>query len=75
MLLNGNGCRIQDNTKTLLVLDETETDILTKSLELQATFNNDVNRSNSEVYNLLQAVNPNALNKFLETEDNEELEV
>lgn len=75
MLLNGNGCKIQDNTKTLLILDETETDILTKSLELQAAFNNDVNRSNSEVYNLLQAVNPNALNKFLENEDNEEMEV
>ena len=43
--------------------------------ELQATFNNDVNRSNSEVYNLLQAVNPDALNKFLENENDEELEV
>ena len=75
ILLNGNGCKIQDNTKSLLILDETETDIVTRSLELQAAFNNDVNRSNTEIYNLLQAVNPNALNKFLENEDNEELEV
>ena len=41
MLLNGNGCKIQDNTKSLLILDETETDIVTRSLELQAAFNND----------------------------------
>ena len=57
MLLNGDGCTVGNNTKTILILDDEETNIITKSLELQATFNNDVNRSNSEVYNLLQAVN------------------
>ena len=75
MLLNGDGCTVGNNTKTILILDDEETNIITKSLELQATFNNDVNRSNSEVYNLLQAVNPDALNKFLENENDEELEV
>lgn len=75
MLLNGDGCKVRNNTKTILILDNVEADIITRSLELQATFNNDVNRSNSEVYNLLQAVNPDALNKFLENENDEELEV
>lgn len=75
MLLNGDGCTVGNNTKTILILDDEETNIITKSLELQAAFNNDVNRSNSEVYNLLQAVNPDALNKFLENENDEELEV
>ena len=74
MLLNGNGCKVEDNTKTLLILDEKETDIITKSLELQTAFNDGVNRSNSEVYNLLQTINPNALKQVLENEDNEELE-
>lgn len=75
MLLNGDGLKIGNNTKTILILDDEETDIMIKSLELQAAFNNDVNRSNSEVYNLLQAINPDALNKFLENENDEELEV
>ena len=75
MLLNGDGCTVGNNTKTILILDDEETNIITKSLELQTAFNNDVNRSNSEVYNLLQAVNPDALNKFLENENDEELEV
>ena len=75
MLLNGDGCKVRNNTKTILILDNVEADIITRSLELQAAFNNDVNRSNSEVYNLLQAVNPDALNKFLENENDEELEV
>ena len=75
MLLNGDGCKVRNNTKTILILDNVEADIITRSLELQAAFNNDVNRSNSEVYDLLQAVNPYALKKFLENENDEELEV
>lgn len=75
MLLNGDGCKVKNNTKTILILDNVEADIITRSLELQAAFNNDVNRSNSEVYDLLQAVNPYALKKFLENENDEELEV
>lgn len=66
MLLNGDGFKIRNNTKSVLILDEEEADILTNSLQHLASFNNIVGRSNSEVFNLLQAVNPEALNNYLE---------
>lgn len=72
MLLNGDGCKIENNTKSILILDEEETDILAKSLQHLASFNTGIGRSNSEVFNLLMAVNPEALNKYLEND--EELE-
>lgn len=71
MLLNGDGGKIANNTKGILVLDEEEADILTKSLQHLASFNIDIGRSNSEVYNLLQRVNPKALNNFLKNKNTE----
>ena len=72
MLLNGNGCKVRDDTKTILILDETEVHELRNALYLQKEFNDGMNRSNETVYGLIDAVGEN--NYALEDEADNEME-
>ena len=53
MLLNGNGSKIQDNTKSVLILNDKEADELKSGLRLQAVINEGYNHSNETVNKLI----------------------
>lgn len=72
MLLNGDGCRIKNNTAKVLILDETETAELNNALALQAGYNDGLGRSNEMVYEMIDAVTQN--NTVLTYEDENEME-
>ena len=56
ILLNGGGCRIEDNTKAILILDEADAEELGNAFRLQVGFNEALNKSNEIVYGLIEHV-------------------
>ncbi len=73
MLLNGNGCKVQNNVKKVLILDETERFELANALGLQESVNKTIGRSNETVYSLMDSLKDDA--PVPENEDEDDLEM
>ena len=73
MLLNGNGCKVENNVKKILITDDVECAELFNALVLQKQFNEAIGRSNETVYSLMDSVKDNI--PVLNNEDEEDLEI
>lgn len=73
MLLNGNGCKVENNVKKILITDDVECAELFNALVLQKQFNEAIGRSNETVYSLMDSVKDNI--PVLNNENEEDFEI
>lgn len=73
MLLNGDGFKIENNVKTILITDDVESAEIANALVLQKQFNEAIGRSNETVYSLMDSVKDNI--PVLNNEDEEDFEI
>lgn len=73
MLLNGDGFKIENNVKKILITDDVECAELFNALVLQKQFNEAIGRSNETLYSIMESVKDNT--PALNNEDEEDLEI
>lgn len=61
MLLNGGGCRIEDNTESVLILDEADAEELGNAFRLQVGYNEALNISNERIFDMITTIYQNEI--------------